>query len=77
MDAVSNFRRRIARRIGRWIAPHERYETEVIRQNRNGSVAAKHTFRSLEDAKRYARLAALERNPLGRRAIQWLIHAGK
>ena len=77
MEAVSNFRRRIARRIGRWIAPHERYETEVVRQNPDGSVAAQHSFRSPEDAKRFARLAALERNPLGRRAIQWLIRAAK
>ena len=44
MEAVSNFRRRIARRIGRWIAPHERDETEVVRQNPDGSVAAQHSF---------------------------------
>ena len=74
---MSNFRRRIARLIGRWIAPLEGYDTEIVRQNPNGSVTAKHTFRSLDDANRYARLAAVARHHWGRRAIQWLIRAGK
>jgi hypothetical protein len=74
---MKSLKRPIARRIARWIAPLERVEPGDIRQNPDGSVTATRAFRSREDARRFARFVALQRNPLGRRAIQWLIRAGQ
>ena len=74
---MNNLKKSIARRVARWIAPVERVEPGGLRQNPDGSVEATHAFRSPKDAKRFARFIALQRNPLGRRAIQWLIRAGK
>lgn len=68
--------RSLKRRIACRIASQLVLEARDIKRNADGSVSAEHGFRSLKDARRYARFVALQRNPLGRRPIQWLISAG-
>jgi hypothetical protein len=73
---MKSLKRRIASWITGWLVPEQRIEAKTIRRNADGSVSATHTFHSLKDAQRFQRFVALQRNPLGRRAIQWLIRAG-
>ena len=73
---MKSLKKRIARRIGRWLAAEDDYKFEPLIAKRNGTERANLTFRSLRDLRWFERFLALQRNPLGRRVIQWLIRAG-